>query len=58
VTVAFLDNIHTDNGSEFQKCFGQALIKLNFNHYFYRPKTPKDNPINERFNRTLEEEFI
>jgi transposase InsO family protein len=51
-------NIHTGNSSEFQKCFSQALIELNFNHCFYRPKTPKDNSTNERFNRTLEEEFI
>ncbi len=51
-------NIHTDNGSEFQKCFGQACAELNLTHYFSRAKTPKDNPSNERFNRTLQEEFI
>jgi len=51
-------NIHTDNGSEFQKHFGQAIKELNLEHYFSRVRTPKDNPSNERFNRTLEEEFI
>ena len=51
-------NIHTDNGSEFQKCFGQACQELNLTHYFSRNRTPKDNSSNERFNRTLEEEFI
>jgi len=51
-------NTHTDNGSEFQKNFGQALEDLHLTHYFSRPRTPKDNPSNERFNRTLKEEFI
>lgn len=51
-------NIHTDNGSEFAKHFGQACEELNLQHYFSRNRMPKDNALNERFNRTLEEEFI
>jgi len=51
-------NTHTDNGSEFQKNFGRAIEELGLTHYFSRPRTPKDNPSNERFNRTLKEEFI
>jgi len=51
-------NIHTDNGSEFAKNFSQAIEDLNLQHYFSRNKTPKDNAVNERFNRTLQEEFI
>jgi len=53
-----IDNIQTDNGSEFKKYFDQGLAKLKLEHYHSRVKTPKDNPDNERFNRTLEEEFI
>jgi len=53
-----IENIQTDNGSEFKKYFEQGLKKLNIPHYHSRVKTPKDNPDNERFNRTLQEEFI
>lgn len=53
-----IDNIQTDNGSEFEKCFSQACQKMELSRYYNRPRTPKDNPVNERFNRTLEEEFV
>jgi len=53
-----IENIQTDNGSEFMKYFEKTREKLNFEHYFSRVKTPKDNPFIERFNRTLKEEFI
>jgi len=52
-----IENIQTDNGSEFKKHFDQACLKLEIDHYHSRPHTPKDNPVNERFNRTLQEEF-
>ena len=51
-------NSLTDNGSEFHKEFIQACIELKIDHYWSRNKTPTDNPVNERFNRTLKEEFI
>lgn len=51
-------NVHTDNGSEFHKHFDQALQDLNLPHYWSRARTPKDNPSNERFNKTLKEEFL
>jgi transposase InsO family protein len=47
-----------DNGSEFEKCFRTACEKLKIEQYYSRVRTPKDNPDNERFNRTLREEFI
>ena len=47
-----------DNGSEFEKYFAAACRELNIEQYHSRPRTPKDNPNNERFNRTLQEEFI
>ncbi len=53
-----IENIQTDNGSEFKKYFDEACVKLELPHYYSRVKTPKDNAVNERFNRTLEEEFI
>ena len=53
-----IENIQTDNGSEFHKHFDQACAKLEIPHYWSRTHTPKDNPDNERFNRTLQEEFI
>lgn len=56
-----LDNplcVQTDNGSEFMKDFHSECIKRNIPHYFTYPCTPKMNAFIERFNRTLEEEFI
>ena len=53
-----IDNIQTDNGSEFAKLFNQSCQQLQLNRYYNRPRTPKDNPVNERFNRTLQDEFV
>lgn len=47
-----------DNGSEFEKLFKRACEELKIEQYWSRVRTPKDNPQNERFNRTLQEEFI
>ena len=51
-------NVGHDNGSEFQKYFATGCAKLGINQYFSRPRTPKDNAVNERFNRTLKDEFL
>lgn len=53
-----VENVHTDNGSEFHKHFDSALQALSLAHWWSRPRTPKDNPSNERFNRTLKDEFL
>jgi transposase InsO family protein len=53
-----VENIQTDNGSEFKKTFNLACQKFKLTRYLNRPRTPKDNSINERFNRTLQDEFI
>ena len=53
-----IENVQTDNGSEFKLHFDSALTKLNIPHYHSRVKTPKDNAVNERFNRTLNDEFL
>ncbi len=51
-------NVLTDNGSEFKKHFSSALNELHLTHYHTYPKTPKMNAHVERFNRTIQEEFI
>ena len=48
----------TDNGSEFMKHFDQELRRLHLIHYHTYPKTPKMNAHCERFNRTIQEEFV
>ena len=48
----------TDNGSEFKKHFTEALLSLHLAHYHTYPRTPKMNAHVERFNRTLQEEFV
>jgi transposase InsO family protein len=51
-------NVGHDNGSEFKKHFQEAITELHFGDWWSRPHTPKDNPVNERFNRTLQDEFV
>lgn len=51
-------NVQTDNGSEFFAEFEEALGQLTILHWFSRPRTPKDNSIVERFNKTLQEEWL
>jgi transposase InsO family protein len=50
--------ILSDNGSEFAKYFEEACKKLKITHIYTRFRTPQDNPRDERFNRTVEEEFM
>jgi len=50
--------ILSDNGSEFAKYFDEACKRFNIIHIFSRVKTPKDNAVDERFNRTIQEEFM
>jgi len=53
-----ISNALQDNGSEFEKHFAEALALLDIPQYFSRVKTPKDNPVCERFNRTVKSEFL
>lgn len=53
-----LTYVLTDNGSEFKKHFSARLKELHLIHYHTYPKTPKMNAHCERFNRTLQEEFV
>jgi len=51
-------NSLNDNGSEFYKEFIKACKELGIEQYWSRNHTPTDNPVNERFNRSLKEEFL
>ena len=53
-----IENVLTDNGSEFMKDFNAELQKQHINHWHTYPKTPKMNAHCERFNRTIQEEFL
>ena len=48
----------TDNGSENLGDFDKALKKARIPHLFIYPRCPKINSIIERYNRTIQEEFI
>ena len=47
----------TDNGSEFLTHFHKACVDHVIEHFFTRPRTPKDNAACERFNQTLQRNF-
>ena len=53
-----LEYILTDNGSEFMRHFDEELRRLCLMHWHTYPKTPKMNAHCERFNRTIQEEYI
>ena len=50
--------ILSDNGSEFKKDFDKLLQDKQLTHYWTYPRSPKMNAHNERFNRTLQEQFV
>lgn len=53
-----IHNVLHDNDSCFEKVFKVTCQELGIGQYWSRPRTPKDNPNDERFNRTLQEEFL
>lgn len=53
-----IQNVLTDNGSEFMKYFDKFLTASSTNHWCTYPRTPKMNAHDERFNRTIQEEFV
>lgn len=50
--------MHSDNGSEFQGNFQKACQTLEILQVYSRAYTPKDNAVLERFNRTIQEEWL
>ena len=50
--------MHHDNGAEFQGAFERACDTLGILQIYSRPYTPKDNPALERFNNTIQYEWL
>jgi hypothetical protein len=50
--------VQTDNGSEFLGEFNLYLESEGIKHEFIYPRSPKINGVIERFNRTIQEEFL
>jgi len=48
----------TDNGGEFKAEFDHALAQEGVTHWHTYPKTPKMNAHCERFNRTVQDDFV
>ena len=53
-----IETVLTDNGSEFMKHFASTVTDRTLRHWHTYPKTPKMNAHCERFNRTVQEEFL
>lgn len=54
-----IHTIQTDNGSEFQGYFDKEINQLkNTKHIWSYPRSPKTNGYVERFNWTIQDEFI
>jgi putative transposase len=51
-------HIHHDNGGEFAKYFEKACKELCIPQIYSRVRTPRDNASLERFNRTIQEEWL
>ena len=51
-------SVQTDNGSEFALHFEKACQNQQITHFHTYPRSPKMNAHVERFNRTLDEEFL
>lgn len=53
-----IKRVQTDNGSEFAKHFDDACAKIPIAHFWNYPRHPKQNAYIERFNRTIQEEWV
>lgn len=53
-----IKNIQTDNGSEFMGQFADMMNKLNKTHFYNYVNKPMWNGKVERFNRTIQEEWL
>jgi len=53
-----IKRVQTDNGHEFLKYFEKELEKRKIIHFFNYPRCPKMNTFVERFNRSLQDEYI
>lgn len=53
-----IDTIHHDHGSEFFGAFANACQDLEIQQVFSRVRTPTDNAALERFNWTIQDEWL
>ena len=53
-----IEQILTDNGSEFQGAFADYARAQGWRHCHTYPRSPKMNAFNERFSRTVQEDFV
>ena len=51
-------SVQTDNGSEFLGMFEEHLSKSCIKHFFIYPRCPRINGVVERYQRSLQEEFV
>jgi transposase InsO family protein len=58
VTPFRIRRLQTDNGSEFEKHFRDAVRKKHLIHFHTYPRHPQSNAPIERFNRTLQEQYL
>ena len=58
LTEGEINIMHQDNGSEFQGAFERVCETLGILQIYSRPHTPKDNPALERFNNTIQYEWL
>lgn len=53
-----VDIIHSDNGAEFQGVFERACKTLGILQVYSRTRTPQDNSSLEKFNSTIQQEWL
>lgn len=53
-----IEELQTDNGSEFALFFEEACAALGLTHFNTHVRSPKENAFIERFNRTISEDCI
>lgn len=51
-------SVQTDNGSEFLGMSEEHLTKRDIKHHFIYPRCPRINGVIERYQRSLQEEFV
>lgn len=51
-------SVQTDNGLEFLAAFEAYLERIGIKHLFTYPRCPKINGVVERFNRSIQDEFV
>jgi transposase InsO family protein len=58
VTPFVTSRIQTDNGGEFAHHFDVYCQESDLTHFFNYPKHPQSNACLERFNKTIQEQFV